>query len=133
VMTPPSSSSGVRGPLTHEATRFSGGRTWSASPVADHDRYGVARHEAAVHTPAGDAVGPQIELAAGEADVADHAHQPASGHKRTEALAPDLLERPEELLVVRDVAELAAEMCGPLFAKTTAAQVPVDGGNERVI
>ncbi|MEI6779261.1 MAG: SDR family oxidoreductase, partial [Chloroflexales bacterium] len=33
----------------------------------------------------------------------------------------------------RDVAELAAEMCGPLFAKTTASQVPVDGGNERVI
>lgn len=33
----------------------------------------------------------------------------------------------------RDVAELAAEMCGPLFAKTTAAQLPVDGGNERVI
>ena len=33
----------------------------------------------------------------------------------------------------RDVAELAAEMCGPLFAKTTAAQVPIDGGNERVI
>ena len=31
----------------------------------------------------------------------------------------------------RDVAELAAEMCGPLFAKTTAAQVPVDGGNDR--
>ena len=31
------------------------------------------------------------------------------------------------------VAELAAEMCGPLFAKTTAAQVPVDGGNDRVI
>jgi len=33
----------------------------------------------------------------------------------------------------RDVAELAAEMCGPLFSKTTGAQVPVDGGNERVI
>jgi rhamnose utilization protein RhaD (predicted bifunctional aldolase and dehydrogenase)/NAD(P)-dependent dehydrogenase (short-subunit alcohol dehydrogenase family) len=33
----------------------------------------------------------------------------------------------------QDVAEMAAEMCGPLFAKTTAAQVPVDGGNERVI
>jgi NAD(P)-dependent dehydrogenase (short-subunit alcohol dehydrogenase family) len=32
-----------------------------------------------------------------------------------------------------DVAELAAAMCGPLFAKTTASQVPVDGGNERVI
>ncbi|HUQ25741.1 MAG TPA: bifunctional aldolase/short-chain dehydrogenase, partial [Burkholderiales bacterium] len=33
----------------------------------------------------------------------------------------------------KDVAELAAEMCGTLFAKTTAAQVPVDGGNERVV
>jgi rhamnose utilization protein RhaD (predicted bifunctional aldolase and dehydrogenase)/NAD(P)-dependent dehydrogenase (short-subunit alcohol dehydrogenase family) len=33
----------------------------------------------------------------------------------------------------RDVAELAAEMCGPRFAKTTGAWVPVDGGNERVI
>jgi NAD(P)-dependent dehydrogenase (short-subunit alcohol dehydrogenase family) len=32
-----------------------------------------------------------------------------------------------------DVAELAAEMCGPLFSKTTASQIPVDGGNERVI
>ena len=33
----------------------------------------------------------------------------------------------------QDVAELAAEMCGPLFAKTTAAQISVDGGDERVI
>jgi len=33
----------------------------------------------------------------------------------------------------RDVAELAAELCGTLFAKTTAAQIPVDGGNERVV
>ncbi|MEK6662587.1 MAG: bifunctional aldolase/short-chain dehydrogenase [Pseudomonadota bacterium] len=33
----------------------------------------------------------------------------------------------------QDVAELAAELCGSLFAKTTAAQVPVDGGNDRVI
>jgi len=32
-----------------------------------------------------------------------------------------------------DVAELAAAMCGPLFARTTASQVPVDGGNDRVI
>jgi rhamnose utilization protein RhaD (predicted bifunctional aldolase and dehydrogenase)/NAD(P)-dependent dehydrogenase (short-subunit alcohol dehydrogenase family) len=32
-----------------------------------------------------------------------------------------------------DVAELAAEMCGPLFAKTTGAGIPVDGGTERVI
>ena len=33
----------------------------------------------------------------------------------------------------RDVSELAAELCGKLFSKTTAAQIPVDGGNERVI
>lgn len=33
----------------------------------------------------------------------------------------------------KDVAELAAELCGSLFAKTTGAQVPVDGGNERVV
>ncbi|MGR0480314.1 MAG: bifunctional aldolase/short-chain dehydrogenase [Candidatus Electronema sp. V4] len=33
----------------------------------------------------------------------------------------------------RNVAELAAEMCGPLFACTTAAQLPVDGGNDRVV
>ena len=33
----------------------------------------------------------------------------------------------------QDVAEMAAAMCGPLFAKTTGAQVPVDGGNDRVI
>jgi rhamnose utilization protein RhaD (predicted bifunctional aldolase and dehydrogenase)/NAD(P)-dependent dehydrogenase (short-subunit alcohol dehydrogenase family) len=32
-----------------------------------------------------------------------------------------------------DVAELAAELCGPRFAKTTGAQIPVDGGNVRVI
>lgn len=33
----------------------------------------------------------------------------------------------------RDVAELVVEMCGSRFAKTTGAQVPVDGGNDRVI
>ncbi|MFI4868876.1 MAG: bifunctional aldolase/short-chain dehydrogenase [Steroidobacterales bacterium] len=33
----------------------------------------------------------------------------------------------------RDVAELAVEMCGSLFDKTTGAQLPVDGGNDRVI
>jgi rhamnose utilization protein RhaD (predicted bifunctional aldolase and dehydrogenase)/NAD(P)-dependent dehydrogenase (short-subunit alcohol dehydrogenase family) len=32
-----------------------------------------------------------------------------------------------------DVAELAAELCGQVFAKTTGAQIPIDGGNERVI
>ncbi|CAK8724940.1 bifunctional aldolase/short-chain dehydrogenase [Candidatus Electrothrix aarhusensis] len=33
----------------------------------------------------------------------------------------------------RQVAELASEICGPLFASTTAAQLPVDGGNDRVV
>ena len=32
-----------------------------------------------------------------------------------------------------DVAALAVALCGPVFAKTTGAQIPVDGGNERVI
>lgn len=32
-----------------------------------------------------------------------------------------------------DVAELVAECCGSLFAKTTGAQLPIDGGNDRVI
>jgi NAD(P)-dependent dehydrogenase (short-subunit alcohol dehydrogenase family) len=32
-----------------------------------------------------------------------------------------------------DVAQLAAALCGPLFAKTTGAQIPIDGGNTRVI
>lgn len=32
-----------------------------------------------------------------------------------------------------DVAALAATMAGPVFAKTTGAQIPQDGGNERVI
>jgi hypothetical protein len=32
-----------------------------------------------------------------------------------------------------DVAELAAAMCGSLFAHTTAAQLPIDGGSDRVI
>lgn len=33
----------------------------------------------------------------------------------------------------RDVSELAAELCGPIFSKTTGAQIAVDGGNDRVI
>ncbi|MET0027372.1 MAG: bifunctional aldolase/short-chain dehydrogenase [Candidatus Thiodiazotropha sp.] len=33
----------------------------------------------------------------------------------------------------QDVAELAADLCGPGFAKTTGAQIPIDGGNDRVI
>ncbi|MGD0811485.1 MAG: SDR family oxidoreductase, partial [Acidimicrobiales bacterium] len=33
----------------------------------------------------------------------------------------------------RDVAELAVAMCGHIFSKVTGAQVPIDGGNDRVI
>jgi NAD(P)-dependent dehydrogenase (short-subunit alcohol dehydrogenase family) len=33
----------------------------------------------------------------------------------------------------QDVARMCVAMCGPAFASTTGAQVPVDGGNERVI
>jgi rhamnose utilization protein RhaD (predicted bifunctional aldolase and dehydrogenase)/NAD(P)-dependent dehydrogenase (short-subunit alcohol dehydrogenase family) len=32
-----------------------------------------------------------------------------------------------------EVANLAVALCGPLFARTTGAQIPIDGGNERVI
>jgi NAD(P)-dependent dehydrogenase (short-subunit alcohol dehydrogenase family) len=33
----------------------------------------------------------------------------------------------------QDVAELVAELCDQRFSKTTGAQIPVDGGNDRVI
>jgi NAD(P)-dependent dehydrogenase (short-subunit alcohol dehydrogenase family) len=33
----------------------------------------------------------------------------------------------------KDVAALICALAGPLFAKTTGAQIPIDGGNERVI
>ncbi len=33
----------------------------------------------------------------------------------------------------RDVAELVCVLAGPTFSKTTGAQVPIDGGNDRVI
>ena len=39
----------------------------------------------------------------------------------------------QEEVTSKDVAELTAEMCGALFAKITGAQIPIDGGNERVI
>jgi NAD(P)-dependent dehydrogenase (short-subunit alcohol dehydrogenase family) len=33
----------------------------------------------------------------------------------------------------RDFGEMAAELCGPVFAKTTGAQLTIDGGSDRVI
>ncbi|HFE37650.1 MAG TPA: SDR family oxidoreductase, partial [Gammaproteobacteria bacterium] len=32
-----------------------------------------------------------------------------------------------------DVARLVVSLCGNCFAKTTAAQIPIDGGNDRVV
>lgn len=36
-------------------------------------------------------------------------------------------------ITAADVAGMICEMAGPVFSKTTGAQVPVDGGNERVV
>jgi NAD(P)-dependent dehydrogenase (short-subunit alcohol dehydrogenase family) len=33
----------------------------------------------------------------------------------------------------KDVADLVAAMAGPLFAKTTGAQLPIDGGSDRIV
>ena len=44
-----------------------------------------------------------------------------------------LREHMEELRKRLFVAALAVALAGPLFSRTTGAQLPVDGGNERVI
>jgi hypothetical protein len=36
-------------------------------------------------------------------------------------------------ITAADVAEVAVAVAGPAFARTTGAQIPIDGGNERVI
>jgi NAD(P)-dependent dehydrogenase (short-subunit alcohol dehydrogenase family) len=36
-------------------------------------------------------------------------------------------------ITAADVGALAAALCTPLFARTTGAQIPIDGGNDRVI
>ena len=56
---------------------------------------------------------------------AEHYKMTVDEYKRNNVL--------REPVTSRDVGEMAAEMCGPVFAKTTGAQVPLDGGNERVI
>ncbi|HEX7453878.1 MAG TPA: hypothetical protein VF294_16410, partial [Polyangiaceae bacterium] len=33
----------------------------------------------------------------------------------------------------KDVADLVAAMAGPLFSKTTGAQLPIDGGSDRIV
>ena len=32
-----------------------------------------------------------------------------------------------------DVAAVIVALCSPTFAKTTGAQIPIDGGNERIV
>ena len=59
------------------------------------------------------------------ADRAKHYGLSVDEYKRNNVLKTEVTSQ--------DVAELVAEMCGPVFAKTTCSQVPVDGGNERVI
>jgi rhamnose utilization protein RhaD (predicted bifunctional aldolase and dehydrogenase)/NAD(P)-dependent dehydrogenase (short-subunit alcohol dehydrogenase family) len=56
---------------------------------------------------------------------AAHYGMTVEGYKRKNLLKTEITSR--------DVAELAAELCGPLFSKTTGAQIPVDGGSDRVI
>lgn len=56
---------------------------------------------------------------------ADHYGMTVEEYKKNNVLKTEILSR--------DVAEMAAEMCGPLFAKTTGAQITVDGGSDRVI
>lgn len=59
------------------------------------------------------------------AQRAAHYGMTVDGYKRNNVL--------REEVSSKDVAELTAEMCGTLFAKITGAQIPIDGGNERVI
>jgi NAD(P)-dependent dehydrogenase (short-subunit alcohol dehydrogenase family) len=56
---------------------------------------------------------------------AQHYNQSVEAYKRSNVLGVEVTSRA--------VGEMAAEMCGALFACTTGAQVPIDGGNERVI
>src|SRR5579859_7023714 len=58
------------------------------------------------------------------------------GRARSYGLSVDAYKKNNVLgveITSRDVAELVVEMCGPLFSRTTGAQVPIDGGNDRVI
>jgi len=39
----------------------------------------------------------------------------------------------KEEVLSRDVANLICSMCSENFSKTTSSQIPIDGGNDRVI
>lgn len=59
------------------------------------------------------------------ADRARHHGMTIAEYKRNNVLRTEVTSA--------DVAAMVVAMCGPAFAKTTGAQVPVDGGNDRVI
>lgn len=56
---------------------------------------------------------------------AENYHMTVEQYKRRNLLKTELTSR--------DVSEMIVEMCGPLFSKITGAQLPVDGGSDRVI
>jgi len=59
------------------------------------------------------------------ADRAEHYGMTVEQYKRRNLLGVEITSD--------DVARLCVAMAGPTFAKTTGAQVPIDGGNDRVI
>jgi enoyl-[acyl-carrier-protein] reductase (NADH) len=56
---------------------------------------------------------------------ADHYGLSVDQYKRNNILKTDITSE--------DVARLVVALAGPAFAKTTGAQIAVDGGNDRVI
>lgn len=56
---------------------------------------------------------------------AQNYHMTVDEYKRRNVLKTELSSK--------DVSEMIVEMCGPLFSKITGAQLPVDGGSDRVI
>jgi NAD(P)-dependent dehydrogenase (short-subunit alcohol dehydrogenase family) len=48
-------------------------------------------------------------------------------------LANRRFEEPPREVAPAEVGRLIAELCGDAFVATTGAQIPVDGGNERVV
>jgi hypothetical protein len=48
-------------------------------------------------------------------------------------LANRRFEEPPREVTSAEVGRLVAELCGDAFVATTGAQIPIDGGNERVI
>jgi rhamnose utilization protein RhaD (predicted bifunctional aldolase and dehydrogenase)/NAD(P)-dependent dehydrogenase (short-subunit alcohol dehydrogenase family) len=108
-----------------------GAAAYSASKAALHQLVRVAALEWGQHGININTVHPNavFDTALWTADVlaarAQHYGMTIDQYKRNNVLGIDVSSR--------DVAEMVAQMCGPLFSRTTGAQIPVDGGNERVI